>query len=150
MELLITGRCHFDTFVVMFCIRGVETQHQNLSAELSHFIVLYLQTNNKPNSWANIALWRRFFQEEEQKERLLEELFMEVIDERHTMETMRPIDSWFHTDERRLETLRAHRDAIQGASRVPPPRTPQDATQLIQFPVLHIPLGDNPARYMPQ
>ena len=95
-------------------------------------------------------MWRRFFQEEEQKERLLEEMFMEVIDERHTMETMRPIDSWFHTDERRLETLRAHRDAIQGASRVPPPQIPQETTQLIHFPVLQIPFGDNPARYMPQ
>ncbi len=123
------------------------------------------QTNDAPNSWANIALWRRFFKEKEEEERLLEQMVFEIIDEHYSMEKLRPVMALFHADQRRLETLKAHRDSVR---LTPPPlqgfpvldlltrtTTVADAPRVtppgwMQHPAVHIPAGEDPARYMPQ
>ena len=120
----------------------------------------YLQTNNCPNSWASIALWRRFFENQEQEQRDIEEMLAEVVDERYNTETMRPIDSSHHAELRRQETRRAHQDAIQFSipqqprsefSTQPPViEQARSEQERIHRPNLEIPGGENPARYLPQ
>jgi hypothetical protein len=147
---------------------GVTAQYKHTMYSEHSLSLLFLhptQTNNAPNSWANIALWRRFFKEKEEQDRLLEQMILEVLDEHFSVEKLRPVMSWMHADQRRLETLKAHRDSVRLST--PPLQglpavdlltrttTMADATRVtlpgwMQHPAVHVPAGDDPARYMPQ
>mmetsp|Transcript_3883 Transcript_3883/g.6498 ORF Transcript_3883/g.6498 Transcript_3883/m.6498 type:complete len:110 (+) Transcript_3883:295-624(+) len=108
---------------------------------------------NNPNSWATVSLWRRFFQMQEQRELEFEEALEELVNQAHTAETMRPIDSEYSVGLRRQATREAYRDAMQfsavssSATTSSSRRTEQER---MARPNLEIPVGDNAALYLPQ
>jgi uncharacterized protein HemX len=106
-----------------------------------------------PNSWATVSQWRRFFEMQEQQELAFEEALEKLVDQSHTVETMRPIDSDYSVEMRRQALRDVHRDAIRFATTVPPPEPePPSSTeqQRITRPDLEIPVGENASRYLPQ
>eukprot|EP00545_Synedropsis_sp_CCMP1620_P014766 CAMPEP_0119030490 /NCGR_PEP_ID=MMETSP1176-20130426/41057_1 /TAXON_ID=265551 /ORGANISM="Synedropsis recta cf, Strain CCMP1620" /LENGTH=129 /DNA_ID=CAMNT_0006986861 /DNA_START=58 /DNA_END=447 /DNA_ORIENTATION=- len=111
------------------------------------------RTMNNPNSWATVSLWRRFFQMQEQRELEFEEALEELVNQAHTAETMRPIDSEYSVGLRRQATREAYRDAMQfsavssSATTSSSRRTEQER---MARPNLEIPVGDNAALYLPQ
>lgn len=116
--------------------------------------LVFCQTMNNPNSWATVSQWRRFFEMQEQQELAFEEALEELVDQSHTVETMRPIESDYSMEVRRQELRDVHRDAIRFAMTVPPPSEPEPPSrteqQRITRPDLEIPVGENASRYLPQ
>lgn len=92
-------------------------------------------------------------------------MIFEAIDERFNTETMSPVVADVHSDQRRLETRKAHQDSTRLTTPLQGPpvgdlltrstlpvvgdirvTTPGSA----RHPAVHVPVGEDPARYMPQ
>mmetsp|Transcript_7479 Transcript_7479/g.10880 ORF Transcript_7479/g.10880 Transcript_7479/m.10880 type:complete len:120 (+) Transcript_7479:124-483(+) len=102
------------------------------------------QTLNSPNSWATIALWRRFFEYRDQQELEQEAAIEDVIDQVVTTETLRPIE--FHRDSIYREIRSAHHDSIVKSRSI----IPEQEYQRITRPDLSIPNINGDPMYLPQ
>mmetsp|Transcript_4022 Transcript_4022/g.6290 ORF Transcript_4022/g.6290 Transcript_4022/m.6290 type:complete len:120 (+) Transcript_4022:50-409(+) len=111
---------------------------------IRHFGHQTAQTSSGPNSWAVIAVWRRFFEYKDQLE-LEQEIAIEgVIDQACTTEKLRPVE--FHRNNLQREIRSAHHDSIARSRH----SFPAHESRRIARPDLSIPLINEDPMYLPQ